>query len=78
MFTAKWRQQMVRLHLEGNNPSIEGMLFEKPGDFYRLLKPELISAENSNVSMDGEVWVPRDRVLFCQVLAVDGNPGKSR
>lgn len=62
----------MRLHLEGNNPSIEGVLVGWPhfhAGHYVLRMPQLIEAADRSVTLDGlAVRVPRERVVFCQEL----------
>lgn len=66
------RRRLVRLHLEGDNPSLEGVLVGWPkwhAGHYVLRLPQLIEATDRTVSLDGRsVRVPRERVVFCQEL----------
>ncbi len=66
------RRRLVRLHLEGNAPSLEGVLTGYPlhhAGHYVLRLPALVEAEDRTVSLDGPVVrVPRERVAFCQEL----------
>lgn len=64
-----FKRKQVRLHLYKSDPSIEGVLMERPNGFYRLAKPELVLEQNQNHSLEGEVWVPREHVMFVQVLS---------
>jgi hypothetical protein len=41
-------------------------------DCYRIANPRLLEAEGQTVSLDGVVEVPRERVLFLQLLARAG------
>jgi len=61
-------RRKVRLHLVDPFPSIEGILVSSWNGHYRLLKPELIEAENRTQVLVGEAWVPRERVIFVQRL----------
>jgi hypothetical protein len=66
------RRKLVRLHLEGNQPSLEGVLVGWPrwhAGHYVLRLAKLIESENLTVTLDGHaVRVPRERVVFCQEL----------
>lgn len=59
----------VRLHLLDGAPSLEGIYVGSKAGHYRLLNVGIIEAEGETVKMDGEAWVPRDRVLLMQVLS---------
>ncbi len=63
-----FKPKMVRLHLKNEAPSVEGILTSRPNGFYKLAKPELLSAERENMALDGEVWIPEKEVLLMQVL----------
>lgn len=64
-----WRTkaQLVRLHFADGAPSIDGIYDGLKAGHYRLLNPSIVDAEDVSVAMDGEAWVPRERVLFMQV-----------
>jgi hypothetical protein len=61
------RRKRVRVH-QKEGPTIEGVLVGSLDAHYRLLKPVLW--ENASVSHDlqGEAWVPRERVVFVEVI----------
>lgn len=58
---------MVRLHLVDPFPSVDGILVGRYDGHYRLLKPELLEATDRTRELDGELWVPRERVVYVQV-----------
>jgi hypothetical protein len=66
------KRRKVRLHLEGNAPSLDGVLVGWPrwhAGHYVVKTPALVESEDRSVSLDGRaVWVPKERVLFCQEL----------
>jgi hypothetical protein len=64
-----FKKKQVRLHLHADAPSIDGILVARPNGFYRVLKPEVVLEENQSHSLEGEVWVQRENVLFLQVLS---------
>lgn len=61
-------RRLVRLHLEEPHPSVEGVYVGQSAGHYRLLKPSLLEAEDRTHALDGEVWVPRERVVLLQRL----------
>jgi hypothetical protein len=61
-------RRRVRLHLVDPFPSIEGILVSARDGHYRLLKPELLEAEDRTRQLVGEAWVPKERVIFVQRL----------
>lgn len=63
-----FRRAFVRLHLTEQHPSVEGVLAGKNNGHYRLLKPVVIESEERSRSLDGELWVPRERVVYVQRL----------
>lgn len=63
-----WRRRLVRLHMVGDAPSVEGILVGVVAGHYRLLKVSLLEAEGRTHDLDGEAWVPRERVLLVQRL----------
>lgn len=62
------RKRLVRLHLDGDKPSLEGILAGQPAGHYRLLKPVMLRAAGQSDELDGELLVPRERVVFVQEL----------
>ncbi len=63
------RHRLVRLHQLGHDaPSYEGVLVGRPNGFYRLVNASLIEAPGRTTALEGETWVPRERVVLMQVL----------
>lgn len=62
------RRRLVRIHQDAG-PTFEGILVARGLDSYRLAMPKMLEAEDQTVSLDGEVEVPRERVVFVQLLA---------
>ncbi len=62
------RRRLVRLHLVEPLPSIEGILAPSFDGHYRLLKPEVLESTERTQQLTGEVFVPRERVVFVQRL----------
>lgn len=62
------RRRLVRLHLVDPFPSIEGILVSAFDGHYRLLKASVIEAPERTRELEGEAWVPKDRVVFVQRL----------
>lgn len=63
-----FRRRLVRLHLVDPLPSIEGILVSAFDGHYRLKKVELLEAPERTQKLEGEAWVPRERVIFVQRL----------
>lgn len=61
-------KRRVRLHLQANDPSVEGILQGRWGGHYVLLAPKLLEAPGRTLSMEGHLEVPASRVVFVQVL----------
>ena len=64
------RAKRVRLHLAGHEPSVEGLLVSG-GREYAVAVPQLLIAEGAEPVVLDEarlLMVPRDRVLFYEVL----------
>lgn len=62
------KHRLVRLHQAGDAPSYEGILVGRPNGFYRLVNGKVLEASDRSVSLDGETWVPRERVVLMQVI----------
>lgn len=62
-----WRKRMVRLHLVDPYPSVDGIYAGRVQGHYRILKPELKEASDRTSQLEGELWVPAERVVFMQV-----------
>jgi hypothetical protein len=52
----------------GDLPTLEGILVSSLDNHYRLLKPVLWESPNRSHELDSEAWVPRERVVFLEVL----------
>ena len=62
------RKRLVRLHLVDQNRSFEGVLVGMDANHYRLANPKQLESAERSFELQGEAWVPRDRVLYVQVL----------
>lgn len=62
-----FKRRQVRLHL--NDKSLEGILIERPNGFYRLVNASVIAEADQTYPVEGEVWIPHEKVIFLQVLA---------
>lgn len=66
------RRRHVRIHQADPAPSVEGILVGKPwrnAGHYVVRRPGIIAAPEVTVESDArEVWVPREKVLFLEVL----------
>lgn len=63
-----FRRRLVRLHQLDPAPSIEGILVGIHAGHYRLIKPQVVETTDRVHEAGAEVWVPRERVVFLQVL----------
>lgn len=67
------RRRRVRLHQNDPGPSIEGLLIGKPwrnAGHYVVKQPAILeSTERTHQLEAREAWVPRERVLFVEVIA---------
>ena len=66
-----WRRKkrLVRVHLEGDAPSLEGVFVGFWAGHYVLRVATLLEGADASVELDGaSVRVPRERVLFVQEL----------
>lgn len=61
------RRRLVWVH-QLNGPTLEGILVHRSRDCYRIVKAKTIE-EDSTTPLDGEVEIPRERVVFLQLLA---------
>lgn len=60
------RRKLVRLHLVEPHPTLEGIMAGSPRSHYRLLKPSVLEGPDRTRELSGEVFVPRERVVFVQ------------
>ena len=66
------RKKRVRLHLKpqtGMDASLEGVFAGLWGGRYVLLLPSLVEGETATVALSNRVEIPRENVLFWEVLA---------
>ncbi len=67
------RPRKVRLQLKpderGHSQTIEGVLTARTRREFVLLTPKMVEAEQATISLLGSVEVPRENVLFYQVLS---------
>ena len=61
-------KRRVRLHLRGDDPSVEGILLGRYAGHYVLLTATMLEDEDTSVPLDGTVEVPAGNVVFVQVL----------
>jgi hypothetical protein len=62
------RRQILRLHLEKGEASVEGIFLGFVAGHYKLANARHIEAEGQSIPLTGEAWVPRGRVLYAQVI----------
>lgn len=66
------RSRLVRVHLEGDSPSLDGLLSRRRvsrGGHYILQVASVVEAPDRTLKLDGDrVLVPREKVLFIQEL----------
>jgi hypothetical protein len=61
------RRYLVRLHIEGQEFSLEGVLVGIEAGHYKLANARHIESPTESRNLTGITWTPRERVLFCQV-----------
>lgn len=62
------RKRRVRIHQHDPGPTIEGILVGSIDSHYRLLRPVLWETPTRSHDLQGEAWIPRERVLFLEVI----------
>ena len=62
------RPVQLRLHLLDPAPSIEGIFVGYEAGHYVLKNSKVLRGANDAEALEGEAWVPRDRVIFAQPL----------
>jgi hypothetical protein len=62
------RRRRVRIHLRGETRSLEGIWIGNAAGHYRLAKVEQLEAAGRTLELEGEAWIPRERVLYLQVI----------
>lgn len=67
------RRRLVRVHFRGDEATLDGVLLARSADHYRIGLPKLLEADSNQqvrtTPLDGEAEIPRERVLFLQLLA---------
>ena len=66
------RYRTVRVHQNDDAPSVEGVLVGKPwrhSGHYVVRKAGIITAPGQTVPSESlEIWIPREKVLFLEVI----------
>lgn len=62
------RKRLVRLHMIDVEHSVGGILLGFVGGHYVLAKPKIHETEERTIPLDGLLEVPRERVLYVQVI----------
>lgn len=62
------RKRRVRVHLRDETRSLEGIWVGNAAGHYRLAAAEQLEAVDRTLELEGEAWIPRERVLYLQVL----------
>jgi hypothetical protein len=63
------KKRLVRVHLTGNEPSIEGIWMGRVGKHYRIEVAQVIQATDESYDIEGHALIPAERVSFVQVLS---------
>lgn len=62
------RKRMLRLHLKDADFSVEGVLLGFEAGHYRLGAGKHLEDAGRTRPLDGETWVPRENVIYAQVV----------
>lgn len=62
------KKRRVRLHMVNQAPSVEGIWVNRAAGHYVLAAATLLEREDASHELEGELWVPRERVLYVQVV----------
>ena len=62
------RRRRVRLHQLDPAPTIEGLLVNSWDGHYRLLKASVLEGPDRTIELSGDVWVPKERVVFIETV----------
>jgi hypothetical protein len=62
------RRHVVLVHFKNADPSIEGILIGRVAGHYRIANAKYVTSKEDSRQLDGETWVPRENVLFVQVI----------
>jgi len=63
------KKHLARVHLTGNEPSVEGVYLGRVGKHYRVEVAKIIQSTDETYDLDGAVLIPVERVAFIQVLS---------
>lgn len=55
--------------MDGERPSVEGIYDGRINGYHVLLRPKLLEDTERTLPLDGYIEVPRENVLFIQVLS---------
>lgn len=58
----------MRLHMRESLPSVEGVLTKRWAGHYVLAAPKVLESAEVTHEVEGELFVPRERVLYVQVI----------
>jgi hypothetical protein len=61
------RKRKLRLHLVDRRESIEGIFLGYEAGHYRIVNANYLRESDQTLELEGEAWVPRERVLWAQV-----------
>lgn len=62
------RRRRVRIHQENDGPTVEGVLVGSLDNHYRLLRPTIWETPDRSHNLDGEAWIPRERVILVETI----------
>lgn len=62
------RKRLVRVHLVGDEPSVEGVYIGRVDGHYRLEQASVIESAERSHTLEGWVLIPARKVAFVQVL----------
>lgn len=63
-----FRKRQVRVHLKDEEFSLEGIWIGLDAGHYRLASAGHLETADRTRPVAGEVWVPREKVLYLQVI----------
>ena len=62
------RRRRVRIHQLDPAPTVEGILLNSGNGHYRLLKAEIVEGTGRTIELQGEAWIPRERVILIETV----------
>lgn len=62
------RKRLVRVHLVGDEPSVEGVYIGRADGHYRIEHASVIESAERSHPLEGWVLIPARKVAFVQVL----------